>query len=272
MQPASAHPRFQLARAITAPRYDAAESPQAVPETVLSIPSATDGWSVAPYGAPYPRRVTESTATNGKAGASARREGERRRAKREAAVRARHPRIGGVILALRDAPQHERSWARGAGGEELVEQALTKHAPTVVVLHDRRIPGSRANIDHIAIASTGVWVIDSKRYKGKLQVAKPLFGKPTLQVAGRDQTKLVDGLAKQVDLVTAAVADIGLDVAVHGCMCFVDTELPLFGTPTINGCSIFGRRGLAKQLNAAGVLAAADAAVLATALARIPVA
>src|ERR1700709_487015 len=95
------------------------------------------------------------------AGASARREGERRKANREARVHEHHPRLGGVILALRDAPQHERSWARGAGGEELVELALTKRCPDVPVLHDRRIPGSRANIDHIGIAATGVWVIDT---------------------------------------------------------------------------------------------------------------
>jgi len=36
--------------------------------------------------------------------------------------------------------------------------------PEVVVLHDRAIPGSRANIDHIGIGPTGVWVIDTKRY------------------------------------------------------------------------------------------------------------
>ncbi|MCA1679657.1 MAG: NERD domain-containing protein, partial [Actinobacteria bacterium] len=143
-------------------------------------------------------------------------------------------------------------WARGAGGEELVEQGLTRHCPDVVVLHDRRIPGSRANIDHIAIAASGVWVIDTKRYTGKFQVAKPLFGKPTLKIAGRDQTKLVDGLTRQVALVTPALAAIAPDIPVHGCFCFVDTELPLFGTSTINGFSIFGRRGLAKQLNAPG--------------------
>jgi len=212
--------------------------------------------------------VIERTATNGRAGASARREGARRKAQREARVRERHPRIGGVILALQEAPQHERSWARGAGGEELVAQALTKHCPDIPVLHDRRIPSSRANIDHIAIAATGVWVIDTKRYKGKLQVAKPLFGKPMLKVAGRDRSKLVDGLAKQVDLVTAAVADIGLAVPVHGCLCFVDTELPLLGTPSISGVRIFGRRGLARQLNAAGGLAPDAAAALATGLAE----
>jgi hypothetical protein len=217
--------------------------------------------------------VTEPTAIDGRAGASARREGERRKARREAGVRERHPRIGGVILASQDAPQHERSWARGAGGEELAEQALVKHCPKVPVLHDRRIPGSRANIDHIAVAASGVWVIDTKHYKGKLQVVKPLFGRPTLKVAGRDQTKLVDGLAKQVALVTAAVADLELDIPVRGCFCFIDTELPLLGTPTINGLSIFGRRGLAKRLNTAGELSAERALMVAAAIGkRFPVA
>jgi hypothetical protein len=214
----------------------------------------------------YARPVTDTTATNGKAGVSARREGERRKAKREAGIRARHPRIGGVILALQDAPQHERSWARGAGGEELVEQALSKRCSDIPVLHDRRIPGSRANIDHIAIAASGVWVIDTKRYRGKIQVAKPLFGTRTLRIAGRDQTKLVDGLAKQEALVMAAAADVGLNIQVEGCFCFVDSELPLFGTPTINGLSIFGRRGMANQLNAPGGLTADDVLTVAAAM------
>ncbi|MEV4421445.1 NERD domain-containing protein, partial [Patulibacter sp. NPDC049589] len=33
----------------------------------------------------------------------------------------------------------------------------------VVVLHDRRVPRTHANIDHIAIAPSGIWVIDTKR-------------------------------------------------------------------------------------------------------------
>lgn len=212
--------------------------------------------------------MTERGETSGGAGASARREHERRKVKREAGVRERHPRLGAVMLALRDAPQHERSWARGAGGEELVEQALTKRCPDVAILHDRRIPGSRANIDHIAVAASGVWVIDTKRYKGKVQISKPLFGKPTLKIAGRDKTKLVDGLAKQVDLVAAAIADLDPYAPIRGCFCFIDSELSLFGTPSINGLTIFGRKGLAKQLNASGALSADRAAQLAAALAQ----
>src|SRR3954454_24729381 len=127
----------------------------------------------------------------GTAGASARREHERRRANREKRVRDKHPRIGGALLALRDDPTHEAVWARGARGEEHVAKFLAKYLDDgVLVLHDRRIPGSRANIDHIAVARSGVWVIDSKRYKGKVAASKPLFGKAKLTVAGRDKTKL----------------------------------------------------------------------------------
>lgn len=212
--------------------------------------------------------MTEQIDSNRTAGASARREHERRKATREAAVRKRHPRVGGVILALQQAPQHESRWARGADGEEIVEQALAKRCPDIRVLHDRRIPGSRANIDHIAVAPTGVWVIDTKRYNGKLQVAKPLFGNATLNVAGRDQTKLVDGLAKQVELVADAIADVDLEVPVRGCFCFVDTELPLLGTRSIRGFSIFGRKRLAQQLNTAGTLIDEDAEMLAAVLAE----
>lgn len=212
--------------------------------------------------------MTEQIDSNRTAGASARREHERRKATREAAVRKRHPRVGGVILALQQAPQHESRWARGADGEEIVEQALAKRCPDIRVLHDRRIPGSRANIDHIAVAPTGVWVIDTKRYNGKLQVAKPLFGKATLKIAGRDQTQLVDGLAKQVELVADAIADVDLEVPVRGCFCFVDTELPLLGTRSIRGFSIFGRKRLAQQLNTAGTLIDEDAEMLAAVLAE----
>ena len=35
-----------------------------------------------------------------------------------------------------------------------------------VVLHDRAVPGTRANIDHLVVAADGVWVVDTKRWAG----------------------------------------------------------------------------------------------------------
>ncbi len=37
------------------------------------------------------------------------------------------------------------------------------------------MPGGHGNIDHLAVAPTGVFVIDAKDIKGKVRVANPLF-------------------------------------------------------------------------------------------------
>jgi hypothetical protein len=113
--------------------------------------------------------------------------------------------------------RHPRRWVHGAAGEELVAAALAQRCdPHVRVLHDRSMPRSRANIDHVAIAPTGVWVVDTKRYTGRIEVVKPLLGRARLEVAGRDRTKLVDGLAKQVEAVAGLVDEIAPGTAVHG--------------------------------------------------------
>ena len=111
----------------------------------------------------------------GTAGASARREYERRKDNRERRIRESHPKLGGLILALSEDPESTRAWERGALGEELVAQRLEDLPNTFRVLHDRRIPGTRANIDHIVTGPSGVWVIDAKRYKNK---------RPALHVEG----------------------------------------------------------------------------------------
>lgn len=210
----------------------------------------------------------------GTAGASARREHERRKANREQRTRDKHPHIGGLLLALRDDPTHEQVWARGAGGEERVAQLLAKHLdPSVVVLHDRAIARSRANIDHIAIAGSGVWVIDAKRYKGKVAISKPLFGHAKLTIAGRDKTKLTDGLATQVALVQDAIADIDADVPVHGALCFIDAELPMLRSLTFNGYALLHAKPLAKRINARGPIAGTDIPTIAREIAaRFPTA
>lgn len=125
----------------------------------------------APVCAPNPHGAVDV----GSPGASARREFERRQGKREVIIRSKHPKIGGLILALSSDPQSTKAWDVGAVGEERVGTRLNELASeSLRVLHDRRIPGSRANIDHIAVAATGVYVIDPKRYRGR----------PSLKVQG----------------------------------------------------------------------------------------
>jgi hypothetical protein len=172
----------------------------------------------------------------------------------------------------------EKRWETGAIGEETVARSLARRCPDVPVLHDRMMPRSRANIDHLAFAASGVYVIDAKRYRGRIKVVKPLFGAPKLLIAGRDQTKLLNGLAKQAAAISAALADLAPDVPVHGCLCFVNPEgllsesgLPLLRTLKINGWSLFHPRSLARRLNGSGPLTAERARALQAELAvRFP--
>src|SRR5213592_1999593 len=105
----------------------------------------------------------------GTPGGSARQEYERCRGKHEAATRERHPHIGDLLLRLQSPPTNETAWATGAAGEEALAAHLANRCPDVIVLHDRRLPRSRANIDYLAVTPSGVYVIDAKRYKGKIE-------------------------------------------------------------------------------------------------------
>lgn len=170
----------------------------------------------------------------GRPGASARREHARRTASREKATRDRHPRLGGFILAMGDEPQSTRAWEQGAVGEEKLGRVLDALAgPELQVLHDRRMPGTRGNIDHLAITSAGVFVIDAKRYTGRPQlrveggILRPRTEK--LMVDRSDRTKLVTGVLKQVDVVRSALESAGLSMPVSGVLCFVDADWPVFG-------------------------------------------
>jgi hypothetical protein len=63
------------------------------------------------------------------------------------------------------------AWRRGAAGERRTARLLDpleRHG--WAVLHDLALPGSRTNIDHLAIGPGGVFVIDSKQYRGRLQL------------------------------------------------------------------------------------------------------
>lgn len=166
----------------------------------------------------------------GRAGASARREYERRAAWDERRIREKWGPFGSLAVALSDERQRTRSWNTGAAGEERVGEWLDRVAcEEVRVLHDRRIPGTRANIDHLVVTADAVWVIDTKRYKGRpsLRVGGGLFRRRVekLIVNGRDKTPLVDSVLRQV----AVVENVVPGVPVLGVLCFVDADWPLFG-------------------------------------------
>jgi hypothetical protein len=193
----------------------------------------------------------------GTPGASARREFERRKGRREERIRSKHPKLGGLIHGLSDEPQSTTAWDIGAIGEERLGQRLSELAgDTFRVLHDRRIPGTRANIDHLAVARTGVYVIDAKKCRGRTQlrveggILRPRTER--IFVGTRDCTKLVDGVLKQMDVVRGLM---GEDVPLHGVLCFVEADWPLIGGAfTSRGVDALWPKRLYPKLAAEGPL------------------
>jgi len=66
-------------------------------------------------------------------------------------------------------PDPER-WLRGAVGERATAAVLDRLPERKwVVMHDLALPGHRANIDHLVIGPTGVWVVDSKTTRAEVR-------------------------------------------------------------------------------------------------------
>lgn len=185
--------------------------------------------------------------SDNEAGSSARREYERRRAKDESRIRESWGRLGGLVVALSGERQSTRAWSTGAVGEERVGAVLDAlRSDRIAVLHDRRVPGTRANIDHIVVCAGGVWVVDTKRYRGRPErrVEGGLF-RPRVEllyVGGRDKTTLVEGVKWQVGKVQDALPGL----PVRGILCFVDAEWGLFSGPfAIDGVEVMWPKKLA---------------------------
>lgn len=64
------------------------------------------------------------------------------------------------------------SFERGAEGERVVAALLTQLPPEWFVLNDLHWPGrEKANIDHVVVGPTGVFVIDAKNWSGSVKVS-----------------------------------------------------------------------------------------------------
>src|SRR5580693_4679924 len=241
--------------------WDPATPERGTSTAARATPAFTDS-------APQARALFEP----GHPGASVEREYLRRKRKREARTRDAHPRIGGLLLALRRPPQHELAFHQGQLGEQKVAISLQKRtaAGPATLLHDRRMPAGRGNIDHLAIAPNGVFVIDAKNIKGKVRVSKPARGAAKLLINGYNRTKLIDGLDRQLCAVSDALIAVGHPDAspIQGVLCFTDADLPLLGTLQMRGHLLIHTRTLAKRLNAPGPLPASTIDTLARALAR----
>ncbi len=122
--------------------------------------------------------------------------------------------------------------------------------PSSWALHDRAIPGSRANIDHVLVAPSGVFVIDAKLYAGKLTK-----NRGQLYVGGRAKENLITGLHKQIDLVQAQLRE---EITVSGVLCFVRGTFETYPPFTVGGVTVHSVGSLRRKLKKDGPLSFSD--------------
>jgi hypothetical protein len=122
----------------------------------------------------------------------------------------------GWVLRFRPSPDAV-AWRRGAAGERRTARLLSQlERQGWAVLHDLTVPGSRANIDHLVIGPGGVFMIDSKQYRGRLQLdgsGQLWHGRYPLAPALRTVSFEADQAARALPDPGVAVVPI---IAVHG--------------------------------------------------------
>ena len=223
--------------------------------------------------APPPGSGAPHVVEMGVAGRSARAEHDRRVAKRDAKITERWGTgfVAKVVRTVTDEPQSTRAWAIGAAGEEKLATELDK-VPGLRMLHDRRVPGTRGNIDHIVIGPAGVFVVDAKNHHGRLEIRDRGGWFNTdyrLTIAGRDCSAMADGMGWQVEAVVAALRrhEIEPTPLVVPILCFLHVDWPLFRAPaSFRGVQLEGPRSLARLITAGTAISADQADHLATVL------
>jgi Nuclease-related domain len=149
--------------------------------------------------------------------------------------------VAGWGLRFRPSPDAV-AWRRGATGERRTArllEPLERHG--WAVLHDLALLGSRVNLDHLVIGPGGVFAIDSKQYRGRLQVdavGKLWHGRYPLAPALRAVSWEADQAAQVLPDPGMAVVPI---VAVHG------AQVP-WGKVVIDGVPVLPAQRLPSML------------------------
>lgn len=189
---------------------------------------------------------------------SARAFADRLEAEHAAGVRRRWGAFAPLALALGRPDRQVVAARKGAAGEERLGAFLDKVADRsggrVVVLHDRRIPGRRENLDHVVVCPSGVWAVDAKAYSGRVSTGGWFTRR--LTIGGRDGDRLVEQSLRQQRLVRAAFGPLRLPaLPVDGALCFVAGEL---GWPhngrRVQGVLVATPRVMRRHLLADGLL------------------
>jgi hypothetical protein len=152
----------------------------------------------------------------------------------------------GVALAwrLRFRPTPDTlAWRRGAQGEQRTARLLApleRHG--YQVFHDLAVPGSAANVDHLVVGPTGVYVIDSKRYSGQLR-----YSGGHLWRGSRSLDRTLETLWWEATQVAETLA-FGPDLRIYPVLCVHVARLPWLRELVVDGIPVLDAAALRPAL------------------------
>jgi hypothetical protein len=126
-----------------------------------------------------------------------------------------------ILLAWGD--RRLGNFLKGAKGEEWVAHELAFLSAEYAVFNGLRLGGGKQNFDHIIVGPAGVFVVETKNWKGSVE-----FRDGKLFAGGKEPSRPP---LKQVKAATAELvsyideADCG-NIPVHSVLCFLGTRLP----------------------------------------------
>jgi Nuclease-related domain len=203
--------------------------------------------------------VPDGQVDPGAPGASAAAEGARRANRKVGAVRRKYGDHAAEVAREMAGQDAAASWGKGSEGESRLARYVAREVgDRVIALHDRLIPGTGGNIDHIFVSPTGVWVVDAKAYRGKVvrREIGPLWRRDNeLYIGGRNRTSLANSLRRQVDAVNVAMrSDESLHgTDIHAALCLVESDWGLLDFPfQLGNVWVMYPGALGKQLRKSG--------------------
>lgn len=169
-----------------------------------------------------------------------------RKARRVEQLRAEAARSEGqnesVLNKLKRAERDRAAWQTGAEGERRTAETLESLGGYGwTSLHDLRWPGrQKANIDHIALGPTGIFVIDTKNWSGDVTVTGGV-----LRQNRYSRSEQTEALGRAVADITALL-EPAHRTAVHGVICFVQHDIE--PSTAAGGVTVLSRYFLASHL------------------------
>ena len=79
--------------------------------------------------------------------------------------------IAGLLAwTMLSSERRMRSYMKGARGEEAVARALQQFPGEYTIFHGVMLPGSVKDIDHVVVGPSGVFVVETKNWAGRIDV------------------------------------------------------------------------------------------------------